>query len=198
MSLGEIIAREEEAAKICRKRAEAAKTEEIKHDLAWAAAEHSEIVRCMQELQRYRRTRLTPEMQLTVDCATQHIREFLEQSTKGEVADLGKVCGSNCEVWRAGRCINFDWIKNLDPIMSKSGVKVSLDKAGKNGETGITADKNFARGIANFTEKHLKNNMIRIAEENWTDSQVKMLKGLICAAINGIEYADAYEAANRD
>lgn len=198
MSLGEIIAREETAAEICRKRAEAAKTEEIKHDLAWAAAEHSEIVRCMKELQRYRRTRLTPEMQLTVDCATQHIREFLEQSTKGEVADLGKVCGSNCEVWRAGRCINFDWIKNLDPIMSKSGVKVSLDKAGKNGETGITADKNFARGIANFTEKHLKNNMIRIAEENWTDSQVKMLKGLICAAINGIEYADAYEAANRD
>lgn len=198
MSLGEIIAREEKAAEICRKRAEAAKTEEIKHDLAWAAAEHSEIVRCMKELQRYRRTRLTPEMQLTVDCATQHIREFLEQSTKGEVADLGKVCGSNCEVWRAGRCINFDWIKNLDPIMSKSGVKVSLDKAGKNGETGITADKNFARGIANFTEKHLKNNMIRIAEENWTDSQVKMLKGLICAAINGIEYADAYEAANRD
>lgn len=198
MSLGEIIAREETAAEICRKRAEAAKTEEIKHDLAWAAAEHSEIVRCLQELQRYRRTRLTPEMQLTVDCATQHIREFLEQSTKGEVADLGKVCGSNCEVWRAGRCINFDWIKNLDPIMSKSGVKVSLDKAGKNGETGITADKNFARGIANFTEKHLKNNMIRIAEENWTDSQVKMLKGLICAAINGIEYADAYEAANRD
>lgn len=198
MSLGEIIAREETAAEICRKRAEAAKTEEIKHDLAWAAEEHSEIVRCLQELQRYRRTRLTPEMQLTVDCATQHIREFLEQSTKGEVADLGKVCGSNCEVWRAGRCINFDWIKNLDPIMSKSGVKVSLDKAGKNGETGITADKNFARGIANFTEKHLKNNMIRIAEENWTDSQVKMLKGLICAAINGIEYADAYEAANRD
>ena len=131
MSLGEIIAREETAAEICRKRAEAAKTEEIKHDLAWAAAEHSEIVRCLQELQRYRRTRLTPEMQLTVDCATQHIREFLEQSTKGEVADLGKVCGSNCEVWRAGRCINFDWIKNLDPIMSKSGVKVSLDKAGK-------------------------------------------------------------------
>lgn len=192
MSLGEIIAREEKAAEICRKRAEAAKTEEIKHDLAWAAEEHSEIVRCMQELQRYRRTRLTPEMQLTVDCATQHIREFLEQSTKGEVADLGKVCGSNCEVWRAGRCINFDWIKNLGPIMSKSGVKVSLDKAG------ITADKNFARGIAIFTEQHLKNDLIRIAEENWTDSQVKMLKGLICAAVNGIEYADAYEAVNGD
>lgn len=185
MSLGEIIAREEKEAEICRKRAEAAKTEEIKHDLAWAAAEHSEIVRCMQELQRYRRTRLTPEMQLTVDCATQHIREFLEQSTKGEVADLGKVCGSNCEVWRAGRCINFDWIKNLGPIMSKSGVKVSLDKAGK----------------STMNEEKvcdLKNDLIRIAEENWTDSQVKMLKGLICAAVNGIEYADAYEAVNRD
>ena len=42
--------------------------------------------------------------------------------------------------------------------------------------------------IANFTEKHLKNELIRIAEENWTDSQVKMLKRLICAAVNGIEY----------
>lgn len=65
-------------------------------------------------------------------------------------------------------------------------------------DRGITGDENFSRGIANFTEKHLKNELIRIAEENWTDSQVKMLKGLICAAINGIEYADAYEAANRD
>lgn len=53
MSLGEIIAREQMAAEICRKRAEAAETEELKHDLAWSAAEHSEIVRCMQELQRY-------------------------------------------------------------------------------------------------------------------------------------------------
>lgn len=68
----------------------------------------------------------------------------------------------------------------------------------KSGETGITADKNFAREIANFTEKHLKNDLIRIAEENWTDSQVKMLKGLICAAVNGIEYSDAYEAVNKD
>lgn len=68
----------------------------------------------------------------------------------------------------------------------------------KSGETGITADKNFAREVANFTEKHLKNDLIRIAEENWTDSQVKMLKGLICAAVNGIEYSDAYEAVNKD
>jgi hypothetical protein len=45
---------------------------------------------------------------------------------------------------------------------------------------------------------YLKNDLIRIAEENWTDSQVKMLKGLICAAVNGIEYSDAYEVVNRD
>lgn len=72
------------------------------------------------------------------------------------------------------------------------------DKCANETNRGITADKNFARGIANFTEKHLKNELIRIAEENWTDSQVKMLKGLICAAVNGIEYSDAYEAVNRD
>ena len=47
-------------------------------------------------------------------------------------------------------------------------------------------------------KKELKNDLIRIAEENWTDSQVKMLKGLICAAVNGIEYSDAYEVVNRD
>lgn len=45
---------------------------------------------------------------------------------------------------------------------------------------------------------YLKNDLIRIVEENWTDSQVKMLKGLICAAVNGIEYSDAYEVVNRD
>jgi hypothetical protein len=47
-------------------------------------------------------------------------------------------------------------------------------------------------------KNHLKNDLIRIAEENWTDSQVKMLKGLICAAVDGIEYSDAYEVVNRD
>ena len=47
-------------------------------------------------------------------------------------------------------------------------------------------------------KNHLKNDLIRIAEENWTDSQVKMLKGLICVAVNGIEYSDAYEVVNRD
>lgn len=36
------------------------------------------------------------------------------------------------------------------------------------------------------------------ALEFWIDSQVKMLKGLICAAVNGIKYADAYEAVNGD
>lgn len=59
----------------------------------------------------------------------------------------------------------------------------------KKGEKGITADKNFAR---------LRQDMIWIAEKNWTDSQVKMLKGLICAAANGVEYSDAYEAVNKD
>ena len=41
----------------------------------------------------------TNEIQLAMDCATQHIREFLAQSTNGEIADLGKVCGSNCEIF---------------------------------------------------------------------------------------------------
>lgn len=72
----------------------------------------------------------TNEIQLAMDCATQHIREFLAQSTNGEIADLGKVCGSNCEIWEAGRCKDFDWLKNLDPIISQSSVKISVYNAG--------------------------------------------------------------------
>lgn len=72
----------------------------------------------------------TNEIQLAMDCATQHIREFLAQSTNGEIADLGKVCGSNCEIWEAERCKDFDWLKNLDPIISQSSVKISVCNAG--------------------------------------------------------------------
>ena len=71
---------------------------------------------------------LTDRMQLAVDCATQHIKEFLQQSSNKEQADLGKVCGSSCEIWKAGRCKDFDWLKNLDPIMSQSSVKISLGR----------------------------------------------------------------------
>lgn len=69
-------------------------------------------------------------MWLAMDCATQHIREFLAQSTNREIADLGKACGSNCEIWKAGRCKDFDWLKNLDPIISQSSVKMSVHNAG--------------------------------------------------------------------
>lgn len=72
----------------------------------------------------------TNEVQLAMDCTTQHIREFLAQSTNGEIADLGKVCGSNCKIWEAGRCKDFDWLKNLDPIISQSSVKISVCNAG--------------------------------------------------------------------
>lgn len=72
----------------------------------------------------------TNEIQLAMDCTTQHIREFLAQSINGEIADLGKVCGSNCEIWEAGRCKDFDWLKNLDPIISQSSVKISVCNAG--------------------------------------------------------------------
>ena len=72
----------------------------------------------------------TNEILLAMDCTTQHIREFLAQSTNGEIADLGKVCGSNCEIWEAGRCKDFDWLKNLDPIISQSSVKISVCNAG--------------------------------------------------------------------
>lgn len=73
----------------------------------------------------------THQRQLAVDCATQHIREFLAQSVNGEPADFGKVCGSNCPIWRAGRCENFNWLGNLDPITSQSNVKICVCNAGK-------------------------------------------------------------------
>ena len=39
------------------------------------------------------------------------------------------------------------------------------EKCANETNRGITADENFSRGIANFTEKHLKNELIRIADE---------------------------------
>lgn len=69
---------------------------------------------------------LTEEMQLAIDCATQHIREFLAQATNGEQADMGKVCGDNCQIWREGRCKSFNWLGNLDPITSQSDVKLTV------------------------------------------------------------------------
>lgn len=74
---------------------------------------------------------LTEEMQLAIDCATQHIREFLAQTTNGEQADMGRVCGDNCQIWRGGRCKSFNWLGNLDPITSQSHVKISMSNAGK-------------------------------------------------------------------
>lgn len=65
-------------------------------------------------------------MQLAIDCATQHIREFLAQATNGEQADMGKVCGDNCQIWREGRCKSFNRLGNLDPITSQSDVKISM------------------------------------------------------------------------
>lgn len=70
-------------------------------------------------------------MQMAVDCATQHIREFMAQAANGERADFGKQCGSNCPIWRRGECKDFDWLKNLDPILSQSNVTLSVHNAGK-------------------------------------------------------------------
>ena len=115
----------------------------------------------------------------------------------------------NCSYYEEGRTACKKAIDSLEEYSEQIGMYINVaeiekmlteyqELKQKKVDRGITADKNFARGIANFTEKHLKNDLIRIAEENWTDSQVKMLKGLICAAVNGIEYADAYEAVNGD
>lgn len=135
-------------------------------------------------------------------------REFPPRPYRRKRIHLCKDCKEEFEKWmEEGRDWKKAWNRrvndetdliDVDALLTAYDPDRVVSQIVKNGETGITADKNFARGIAIFTEKHLKNDLIRIAEENWTDSQVKMLKGLICAAVNGIEYADAYEAVNRD
>ena len=68
--------------------------------------------------------------QLAIDCATQHIREFLAQSTNKEMAHFGNPCGGGCKVWREGRCKDFDWLGNMDPIFRQSNVRISASNAG--------------------------------------------------------------------
>lgn len=41
-----------------------------------------------------------------------------------------------------------------------------------------------------------KDNMIRIAEENWLPEHVRMLRALIVAADTDMDYQHAYEMAN--
>lgn len=77
-----------------------------------------------------RRLREKEKNQIAVDCATQHIREFLAQSANREIADAGKACGKNCPAWKAGKCKSFDWLNNLEPITSQSSVKMSVHNAG--------------------------------------------------------------------
>lgn len=64
--------------------------------------------------------------QLAIDCMTQHIKEFLTQSVGKEQADFGKPCGDNCPMWRNGQCKDFDWLKNMKPILNQSRVKISV------------------------------------------------------------------------
>lgn len=64
--------------------------------------------------------------QLAIDCMAQHIKEFLTQSAGKEQADFGKTCGDNCPMWRNGQCKDFDWLKNMKPILNQSRVKISV------------------------------------------------------------------------
>ena len=112
----------------------------------------------------------------------------------------------NCSYYEEERTACKKALDSLEEYSEKIGMYISVAEIEKilteyeklKTDRGITGDENFSRGIVNFTEKHLRQDMIRIAEENWTEEQVKMLKALICAAVNEIEYADAYDAVNGD
>ncbi len=68
--------------------------------------------------------------QTAVDCATQHIRTFLAQATNKEKADLGKAC-SYCPLRKKGQCTKYDWLEKMNPILSQSTIKLSVNRAGQ-------------------------------------------------------------------
>lgn len=54
----------------------------------------------------------------------------------------------------------------------------------------------MTRASVALATQRLKDNMIRIAEENWLPEHVRMLRALIVAADTDMDYQHAYEMAN--
>ena len=54
----------------------------------------------------------------------------------------------------------------------------------------------MTRASVALVTQRLKDNMIRIAEENWLPEHVKMLRALIIAADTNMNYQLAYDAVN--
>ena len=58
----------------------------------------------------------------------------------------------------------------------------------------MDVNKTVTRASVNLTMEHFKENLIRVAEENWLPEHVKMLRALIIAA--NMDYQLAYDAVN--
>lgn len=54
----------------------------------------------------------------------------------------------------------------------------------------------MTRASVALATQRFKDNMIRIAEENWLPEHVKMLRALIIAADTNMNYQLAYDAVN--
>ena len=54
----------------------------------------------------------------------------------------------------------------------------------------------MTRASVALATQRLKDNMIRIAEENWLPEHVKMLRALIIAADTNMNYQLAYDTVN--
>ena len=54
----------------------------------------------------------------------------------------------------------------------------------------------MTRASVALATQRIKDNMIRIAEENWLPEHVRMLRALIVAADTDMDYQHAYEMAN--
>lgn len=60
----------------------------------------------------------------------------------------------------------------------------------------MDVNKTVTRASVNLTMEHFKENLIRVAEENWLPEHVKMLRALIIAADTNMDYQLAYDAVN--
>lgn len=60
----------------------------------------------------------------------------------------------------------------------------------------MDVNKTVTRASVNLTMEHFKENLIRVAEENWLPENVRMLRALIVAADTDMDYKLAYDTVN--
>lgn len=89
--------------------------------------------------------------QKIIDCAVQHIKTFHDQATDEVIADFGEPCQTCPHV----RDCNYDWLSVIEPMLSKSAVKISMLIQDKQENRNMTPAEEIRRALKK-TREHNK------------------------------------------